>query len=168
MPIYCFCCPQCGTLREVFRPMSQYDLPLSCECGISMNRYFTPPMIAGDTVAGGCDYNYYDVALGTQVHGKQHREQIMRERGLTEYVPDPTFAPERDEMHYIQKHMGDPKSDPDARRALDNVGRRMDKKRRKQAVSRNFDGLADGILKDLRPSVSVNTEVASGTRGIDG
>jgi len=78
------------------------------QCGEAMtrrhDRIYDVPAIQGDTVAGGCSYVGYDEGLGEYVMSKRHRKQLMEEKGLTEYNPDPTMKKHRDEARYIRNH----------------------------------------------------------------
>lgn len=100
MPIYTFCCPFCGDVREEI--MGAHDEHvLTCECGMDMNRHWQAdmPAIHGDTVAGGVNYSGWDEGLGMHINGRAHRKREMEARGLVEYEP----TPEVREMLYLHK-----------------------------------------------------------------
>ncbi|HUX77149.1 MAG TPA: hypothetical protein VMY40_10970 [Anaerolineae bacterium] len=117
MPIYSLQCPECSVVSEHIMGMGDNWAQVKCtDCGLPLNRgqhrawSCDLPTIQGDTVAGGCNYFYHDKALGMDIRGKEHRDRLMKERGLVEYSPDPEMKKHRDEARYIreQSHKGDP------------------------------------------------------------
>ncbi len=93
--------------------------------------------IQGDTVAGGCTYDYYDDNLGCQINSKQHRLDEMKKQGLTEYTPDPVMKAHRDEQAYIKKNSK--AGDAQAARAINKEKKAAKTKRQEAAVDRAFD-----------------------------
>ena len=104
------------------------------QCGQPMRRaYFTPPMIAGDTVSGGCSYQYYDHAMGCYVDGKSDRAEKMKKLGLEEYTPDPEMKRQRDEIRYIKKHATKEEIRV-AKQEVKKIGKKAERKRREKIV----------------------------------
>lgn len=87
MPIYDISCPKCGEIKDVWAKIA--DEHLSCPyCGMKTSRLISP-------TKGICDIEpYFDENLadskkcpyGQWVTSRQHRKQIMKEKGLAEYV----------------------------------------------------------------------------------
>jgi len=112
---------ECGEVTEFMMLMDDTDKVVQCDaCEGDMtrrkNRLYDVPQIAGDTVSGGCSYQYYDENLGQQITGKQHRKDVMKQRGLTEYSPDPQMKKHRVEARYIANQANG--SDPEAKAAI--------------------------------------------------
>lgn len=68
----------CGKTKEEFRRMAQRNDKTICECGQTMQRvigghYVTPDMAP-----------YYDDNLETYVKSRQHRKDLMRQKGVSE------------------------------------------------------------------------------------
>jgi hypothetical protein len=105
------------------------------KCGIKMERVFYPAYLTGDlpqtkgTVCG------YDESLGVELRGRAHREAIMRERGLAEFVPDPQMQAYREEIKYVEKHA----PGRDGRAAVARLRSEMGTKRRERNVKRVVD-----------------------------
>jgi hypothetical protein len=119
MPIYTLDCYRCSKTSEHIMHHDEHRMEVKCpHCAASLTRHEhrawgidgRSMQIQGDTVAGGCDYNYYDDNLGVHLRGKQHRKDEMARQGLREYSPDPELKAGRDEAHYIRQHSrpGDP------------------------------------------------------------
>jgi len=115
--------------------MADRNLPLDCECGLTMERVFTVPMIAGDTVASGENYHYYDHALGRFIHGRQDRRDEMARQGVVAAEPNPDDATTFGEMRYIRKH-----SEPtvEAKKAIQRLGKDREKKRREKIIKQEL------------------------------
>lgn len=110
--IYKLRCPSCLGCDDYNMAMNDVDLVVPCEfCGADVSRktcrVWEPTFqIQGDTVPGGCSYDYWDGNLGVRVKGKRHRQDEMKRQGLREYAPDPELKAARDEANYIRSHSG--------------------------------------------------------------
>ena len=141
--IYDLECSYCGLESEHTMLMDEMDKEVDCpHCGEKLsrrnNRIYSIPMIQGDTVAGGCHYGgYYDVGLGEYVTGRAHRKELMKQKNLVEYSPDPEMKKHRDEAKHISKHSR--KSDPDARAAILKEYKTAYDKRRNRNVKESLD-----------------------------
>ena len=104
MPIYTLECPNCCLRSEHILGMNDsLDNLIECPmCGEDMtrrnDRIYDVPLIQGDTVAGGSNYaGYYDEGMNEYVKSKAHRAELMKQKGLVEYSPDPEMKKHRDE-----------------------------------------------------------------------
>jgi hypothetical protein len=110
--IYKLICPKCHKADEHCLSMHDVNVSVPCEfCGAEVSRkvdrVWEPTFsIQGDTVPGGCSYDYIDGNLGVRVKSKRHRQDEMKRQGLREYAPDPELKAARDEAHYIRTHAG--------------------------------------------------------------
>jgi len=145
-------CDYCGLLSEHQMMSDEIDKWVECpHCGGQLcrrlHRLYTPPMIQGDTVSGGCNYSgYYDEGLGEVVLSKAHRASLMEQKGLTEYNPDPEMKRHRDEMKYIR---GSAKpGDPEAMAAVRNEQKTASDKRRNKIVESTMKKAMTGIVPD--------------------
>lgn len=134
-------CPKCDTVSEHMMEMSETEKWVKCpECGGEIcrrfHRLYDVPQIQGDTVSGGCSYSYYDETLG-QIKNKQHRKDLMKQKGLTEYNPDPTMKKHRDEARKIREHSRP--SDPDAVAAIKKEYKTADSTRRDRLIKKSLD-----------------------------
>jgi hypothetical protein len=68
------------------------------------------------------------------VTSKQHRKELMKQKGLTEYSPDPEMKKVREEIRYVKNTGGTGARKEVRRLALDST-----KKRRELAVERAFN-----------------------------
>lgn len=105
-------------------------------CGEDMtrrhDRIYDVPIIQGDTVAGGYERYGYDIGLGEVVKNKQHRKDLMEQKGLYEYAPDPEMKKHRDEARHIRKHSR--QNDPEAVAAINKEYKTAIDKRRNRNV----------------------------------
>ena len=140
MPFYTLICQKCGRVEEVLQGVNDAAVVLQCaSCGADItrreNRAYAAdmPLIQGDTVAGGCNYDgYFDDGMGLWIKGKRHRAEEMKKRGLTEYSPSSEYAKHRDEAKYIRAHA--PKNDKAALNAAREQYKIADEKRKRQAI----------------------------------
>ena len=80
MPIYDYKCED-GHYTEDFQKMADCDEPTVCsECGKVAKRIIGRSAWAVDRF--GERFPYYDRGLGMELHSKNHRRQVMREKGL--------------------------------------------------------------------------------------
>jgi putative FmdB family regulatory protein len=142
MPIYELECDYCGLRSEHHLGMNDsLDDWLDCpQCTGKIcrrhNRIYSVPTIQGDTVAGGCSYEYFDDGLGEYVKSKKHRKELMKEKGLTEYNPDPELQKHRDEAMYIRKNSNI--KEPGALAAVRKEHKTAADKRRDRIVKKTF------------------------------
>ena len=144
MPFYDLQCPDCTMTSEHFMGMDDKWVLVKCpHCGHGMTRGDHKKyagmvvQIQGDTVAGGCNYNYYDENLECQITSKQHRQDVMEKQGVRDYSPDPVMKKHRDEQKYIRENSKP--GDVDAAKAIGREKKAAITKRRLAAVDRAFD-----------------------------
>ena len=147
--IYTLECPHCTLRSDHMMGMEEMDREVDCpHCGEHRltrrnDRIYDVPQIQGDTVAGGVNYsNYYDEGLGEYVTSKSHRKDLMEQKGLQEYAPDPEMKKHRDEAKHIRKHGN--MSDPDTQAAIKKEYKTAyDKRRNKNVMASLEKSLAD-------------------------
>ena len=151
MPLYDLTCPKCEMDSEHLMGMDDGHAQIKCPgCGEKMTRLEHKKyagmkiQIQGDTVAGGCNYDYYDENLDCQITSKQHRLDEMKKQGLKEYTPDPMMKAHRDEQRYIRKNSKP--GDAQAARAINREKKAAKTKRQEAAIDRVFD---DAPMPDL-------------------
>jgi putative FmdB family regulatory protein len=154
MPLYDLKCPDCQMVSEHIMGVQDQWLIVKCpHCGHGLRRgdhkHYEGMriQIQGDTVAGGCNYNYYDEELGCQIKNKQHRADEMKKQGLQDYSPNPEYKKFRDEQRYIKKHSKP--GDADAAAALKQQQKAAVTKRREDAVDRAFDNAPMPALPEI-------------------
>lgn len=76
--IYLYRCPACHVEREEFRRVSERHNGPMCSCGAKMEKQFTACGVQPDFQP------YYDDNLQALVKSRRHRQQIMREQGVSE------------------------------------------------------------------------------------
>jgi len=80
MPIYDYQCPHCGIKTNVWAHINDDCLPCP-DCGQPMTRLISPAHIIPDIEP------YQDKEMGHEpvvVKSRQHKKQLLRERGLIE------------------------------------------------------------------------------------
>ena len=140
MPRFDFFCPGCETLFEDIFYTVDENKSFSCpKCGVLADRIFSPPMIIGDTVAGGCQITGYDPALGVELTGRAHRREEMIRQGLVEYTPDPDLQASRNEAKYVRKHARP--DEPEAQQALKDIAKEAGDKRKQKIAKESLSKL---------------------------
>lgn len=136
--------------------MAEYEMspsgPLTCgcqQCGAELdvrrNRVWQidgPSMsFSGLPTTGAVFDGYYDESLETYVKSKQHRQDVMDRRGLSEFEPDPEMKRHRDEAKYIksQAPKGDPGAAAAARREHKTASEKRTKRNTEAALKKEFD-----------------------------
>ena len=144
MAWYTLECPNCGVVDEYQFDAKLDDKQAKCvECDTTLrtteNRLYgiDKPRIEGETCAGSCTYEQFDEGLDEYVTSKQHRKELMKRKGLTEYNPDPTMKKHRDEARYIRNRSKT--NDPDAHAAIRKEYKTAGDKRRKRLVKESLD-----------------------------
>ena len=144
MPFYDLMCPNCAQTSEHSMGMDDNTVLMKCpHCGVGMTRQAHKHyagmkiQIQGDTVAGGCTYDYYDDGLDCQITSKQHRQDEMKRQGVQDYAPDPVMQKHRSEQSYIRKNSKP--EDAQAARAIRKEKKAAQTKRQQAAVDRAFD-----------------------------
>jgi len=144
MPLYDLICPKCDTTSEHLLGMDDQWLHVKCpSCGEKMTRGSNKKyagmkiMIQGDTVAGGCTYDYFDENLDCQIRSKRHRAEEMKRQGVQEYTPDPVMRGHRLEQKYIRENSKP--GDIEAAKAIHKEKKAAQTKRQQAAVDRAFD-----------------------------
>lgn len=69
-------CLTCGSKVEVIADPEEQQM---CECGGAMERLMPLVRVNMGMPAAG----YYDETLGTYIRTRRHRDQVMREQGVT-------------------------------------------------------------------------------------
>lgn len=146
MPLYDLTCPKCQMDSEHLMGMDDGHVQIKCPgCGEKMTRLEHKKyagmkiQIQGDTVAGGCPYDYYDDNLGCHIKNKQHRQDEMKRQGLKEYTPDPVMYAHRREQAYIKRNSK--AGDAQAARAIAKEKKAAKTKRQEAAIDRAFDSV---------------------------
>ncbi len=78
MPLYTYRCTKCETEVDEFRSVAERDIAPECECGSKTRKILSLSKPIGDLNP------YYDENLQGYVKSRQHRKDLMRERGVTE------------------------------------------------------------------------------------
>ena len=152
MPLYSLQCPDCLVVNEHFMGMDDASLIVDCpSCGHGLTRkhhrhYMSDvPHIQGDTVAGGCNYNYYDTGLDCHINGRRHRAEEMKRQNVTEYNPDMELQKHRQEALRIIRSA--PKGDAEASKAAGAELEVAKNKRAKKNIDRVWEkaGLSSAL-----------------------
>jgi putative FmdB family regulatory protein len=78
MPLYEYLCRDCKQVTEDYRSVEKRNDAPVCECGGQ-----TEKIVSGYRVHPDME-PYYDDNLETYITGRQHRQQVMREKGVIE------------------------------------------------------------------------------------
>ena len=79
MPMYCYYCPECGSVQTQFRPIVDRDRPATCHCGgISERDFVAEGSRASMNVAFTKPIEMWSIAPNTQA---EHRQLV--EAGAT-------------------------------------------------------------------------------------
>lgn len=79
MPLYTYECVDCGALKDEFRKLEDRNNGPECDlCKIAMKK-----LIGGHSVVSDLE-PYFDDNLECGIKSKQHRKQVMREKGVYE------------------------------------------------------------------------------------
>ena len=144
MAWYTMECPDCTLIDEY-----QFDAKLSgksAECHNCEKVLYTVenriyradiPRIEGETCSGSCSYSGYDEGLDEVITSKQHRSEVMKRKGFTEYNPDLSMKKHRDEARYIRERSLP--NDSDAAAAIDKIYKAAGDKRRTRLVEESLD-----------------------------
>ncbi len=132
----------CGHVSEFALSHDEGHKVVQCEqCGGDMTRkthkQFTVPSIQGDTVAGGVNYEYYDVNLQTQIKGKQHREEVMKRQGVRPHSPTAKQKASMDEVRYVHENAA-PNEKDSALAALNAQGKAAQKEANMERINKSF------------------------------
>lgn len=96
MPIYDFCCTQCGVKEERILKVSERDKEIICsQCHIVMRRAVSLPAKTATLWNDGWNkglsgQGVYSAALGKKVHSRREEENIMKAKG---FVGEKDLAP---------------------------------------------------------------------------
>ena len=96
MPIYDFCCTQCGVKEEKILKISERDKEVICsQCHIVMRRAVSLPAKTATLWNDGWNsglsgQGIYSHALGKKVHSRREEENIMKAKG---FVGEKDLAP---------------------------------------------------------------------------
>jgi putative FmdB family regulatory protein len=78
MPLFEYECSDCHAHKDEFRTVAERNNPPACECGAMMKKIISGYRVVGDLEP------YYDDNLEAFVKSKQHRREVMREKGVSE------------------------------------------------------------------------------------
>ena len=78
MPTYSYRCHDCNEVTDAFRHVSDRDVCAPCDCGGKTRKIFSNSRIHSDITP------YFDENLECYIQGKQHRNRVMKERGVSE------------------------------------------------------------------------------------
>ena len=150
MPIYTLRCSRCDERSEHIMGMDENSMMVGCPfCGCGLMRGTDRdwgsdlPMIQGDTVAGGFDHTGYDDVLGAEVRGRVHRRDLMEEKNLVEFTPDPTMERYREDIRHVRRNSIP--TDLEAHHAVKQIGKEMGAKRTQMAT--------DDTMKKVKPKI---------------
>lgn len=77
--IYQYRCRTCKEITEAVRAIEDRNNAPPCECGGETRKIISLYKIHGDMEP------YYDENLQTHIQGKQHRQRVMKEQGVSEH-----------------------------------------------------------------------------------
>lgn len=84
MPTYPYKCPACGKPQDIIKKMADIDNLEDCiDCRTAMepkHRLVT----GGDFLYAAVEDSEYNVGLGCVTHGRKHRAQLAKDRGMEE------------------------------------------------------------------------------------
>ena len=76
--LYSYQCLTCHEIKDEFRSVEDRNDPVICDCGAAMSKLLGGHRVIGDMQP------YFDDNLQTYVKTRQHRQQVMREQGVSE------------------------------------------------------------------------------------
>ena len=76
---YEYRCAICGEVTDAIRSVADRDNCPPCPCGGETRKIISSYKVHGDMAP------YYDEHLQTHIQGKQHRQRVMKEQGVSEY-----------------------------------------------------------------------------------
>jgi len=132
---------KCGEITEFWMSMKGNPEVECPKCDQKMTRHdnlvFTVPMVTGVNVPGNkTTLGKYDEMLGATPRSDAHRNELMEEKGLEMYAPDPTMKKHRDEILRISK--SSLPNDPDAKAAIQKECKTATDKRRDRNVANSM------------------------------
>lgn len=77
MPIYSYEC-DCGKSKDEYRSIAERNRCPICECGMTMQKVISRGYAVGDMAP------YYDDNLETYITSRRHRQQVMKQRDVSE------------------------------------------------------------------------------------
>lgn len=78
MILYQYRCRDCEEVTDALREIEDRDNALTCECGGDTRKIISLYHVHSDLEP------YYDDNLGTFIEGKQHRQRVMADKGVSE------------------------------------------------------------------------------------
>jgi putative FmdB family regulatory protein len=78
MPLYTAQCKTCNQETDYYSSVANRDTTPQCQCGGETKKIISTYRVHGDMEP------YLDENLDTYIKSKQHRQQVMREKGVTE------------------------------------------------------------------------------------
>lgn len=143
----------CGRIGEFEFSMHDPEKRAPCpRCGAMVtDRRFDLEgvQIQGDTVPGGCTYNYYDDNLGCQIGSKQQRADEMKRQGLQDYAPHPQIAEAQREARYQMKQAA-----PHEKSAATSAARKTIRDAKKEVNGRIQSERFDKQAREIERSVT--------------
>lgn len=99
MPLYKYECQDCQIINDIVKPMSESSREEKCDkCSTILRRIYTSFHVIGASVENA----EYNPGLGCVVKNKRHREEIAKQRGLTEIGND-FGSGEKMQKHFEKK-----------------------------------------------------------------
>ena len=80
MPLYEYKCQRCNRRFEELYKVSEAPAILECMCGALADKAIS--LIANTAAKWGDSHGYYDRGLGAYVENSQHRERLMKAKGV--------------------------------------------------------------------------------------
>ncbi len=147
MPFFAVTCPYCKTEQEFMQGPNDEDKEELCDvCGEAFARrgntdYSKHRVAMHGNCTGGAGSvqwaGYYDSTLGAEINSKQHRKDLMEQKGVEEYHTDPDVDRHTDEAQYIRSHSGT--GDADAKAAATKCVKAAATVQREKNIDAAFD-----------------------------
>lgn len=143
--IFGYICDDCEISYDVDQERDaprKFDCP---ECGQPAGQDFSGIQFNTDCTFG------YDENLEVDLRGRNHRQEVMREKGLTEYVPDPTMVKYREDLRRARKTLkGKEKAD-----TLRQIRTEASTARRKRRIKDALAGTKDEVARKVADQATV-------------
>lgn len=91
--LYQYRCLICKDITEAVRSVADRDDCPSCECGGKTRKIISLYTVHSDMKP------YYDPNLECHIRGKQHRQQVMKEQGVSEHYGQGWWTSSRKERN---------------------------------------------------------------------
>ena len=78
MPLYTYRCLECEATTDVFRSIARRNETPVCECGGETKKIIPKYAVHSDLRP------YFDEHLETHIQSRQHRQKVMKDKGVSE------------------------------------------------------------------------------------